>query len=73
MCQCNDTSYLTVFTSHKFVNSGIEDSSDKHILMDLAARVARLPNSSRTEPVKLFQAMLSDLTLVLFLHPVLRK
>ena len=53
--QCKAPACLTVFTSHEAVISVIENSQDKHILMDLAARIAKLPDTARAELAKLIQ------------------
>ena len=53
--QCKETSCLTVFTSREAVISVVQNSQDRHILMDLAARIAKLPDTARAELVKLIQ------------------
>ena len=53
--QCKQPGCLTVFTSRESVISVIENSLDKHILMDLASRISKLPDHARQDLLKLIQ------------------
>ena len=52
---CKAPDCLPVFSSRQAVISVIDNSKDKQVLIDLAARIAKLPNLDWAELTKLIQ------------------